>query len=76
MRAQLRSKQTTANLLRLFSLSKGRNLYLQHTISARGFRIHYRDPNNCERPNEVRSALRNIPHCTCHSNFSTTDLCI
>ena len=36
MRAQVRSKQITANLFPLFSLSKGRNLYLHHTIWVQG----------------------------------------
>jgi hypothetical protein len=31
MKEQVRSKQITANLFRLFSLSKGRNLYIHHT---------------------------------------------
>jgi hypothetical protein len=76
MRAQVRSKQITANLSPLFSLSKDRNLYLHHTIWVQGFRIHYRDPNNCERPNEVRSVLRNMPPRTSQSSFGAADLCI
>ena len=39
MRAQVRSKQITENLFRLFSFSKGRNLYLHHTIWVRGFSL-------------------------------------